>query len=254
MEIELPESLRGLAKEKIYLYGINSIKAIDILDQLTLLSIGAEAYILRGKFMGIDSIIKWRFPKPYIPPDLDRDFRRFRTEIESKVMWKALSVGVKAPIPLYIDVDDAIIVMTYIEGNTLRDIVDIIDSEKLCKICQEIGVYTAKMHNIGISHGDLTTSNIIVNFKEGYVYLIDFGLASFCKRDEDYAIDIHIFFRAIESAHIAHEKTMKSCFINGYELISGDSKTVKMLKIVNDIRKRGRYVAERKLRSEWRSA
>ncbi len=251
MEIELPESLRSMIKEKLYIY-TGGIKTIDILSKPIVLSIGAEAYILKCRFMDIESIIKWRFPKPYMPPELDK-IRSIRTEIEAKIMWKSLLMGVKTPIPLYVDTDDAIIIMTYIEGNTLRELVDRIENEELCRICREVGDYAAKMHINGISHGDLTTSNVIIDSREGLVHLIDFGLASFGKRDEDYAIDIHIFFRSIESAHINREGIMKDCFLNGYSSTAGSEKAYKMLKIVNDIRKRGRYVAERKLRSEWRS-
>jgi len=252
MEIELPELLKNMIREKLYIYA-DDIKSIDILSEPLILSIGAEAYILRSRFMGIESVIKWRFPKPYMPPELDREFRSVRTETEAKIMWKSLLIGVKTSVPLYVDIDNAIIIMTYIEGNTLRELVKQAEDEELCKVCHEIGVYTAKMHMNGISHGDLTTSNVLIDSRERQVYLIDFGLASFGRRAEDYAIDIHIFFRSIESAHIAREKIMKECFLDGYEAISGSGEVSKMLRIVNDIRKRGRYVAERKLKSEWRS-
>lgn len=251
MEIELPDSLKMMSREKLYIY-TGYIRAVDVLSTPSILSIGAEAYILRGKFLGIESVIKWRFPKPYMPPELDREFRSIRTEIEAKVMWKCLLMGIRTPIPLYVDTDDAIIIMTYIEGSTLRELVHRIRDEELCRVCSDVGIYTAKMHMNGVSHGDLTTSNVIVDSKEGQTHLIDFGLASFGKRGEDYAIDIHIFFRSIESAHINHEKTMKECFVKGYSSIAGDDEASKMLKIVNNIRKRGRYVAERKLKSAWR--
>ncbi|MCS7111894.1 MAG: Kae1-associated kinase Bud32 [Ignisphaera sp.] len=252
MEVELPESLRTMVREKLYIY-TGYVKTVNMLSKPLVVSIGAEAYILRGKFMEIDSIIKWRFPKPYMPPELDREFRSIRTEIEAKVMWRCLLMGIKTPIPLYVNTGDAVIIMTYIEGSTLRELANRIRDEELCRICREVGVYIAKMHVNGVSHGDLTTSNIIVDSKESQTHLIDFGLATFGKRDEDYAIDLHIFFRSIESAHIDRERIMKECFLNGYSSITGDYESSKMLKIVNDIRKRGRYVAERKLKSAWRS-
>lgn len=40
----------------------------------------------------------------------------------------------------------------------------ILDQQKITSsLCSRIGEYIAKMHEIGIIHGDLTTSNMMVN-------------------------------------------------------------------------------------------
>jgi len=57
----------------------------------------------------------------------------------------------------------------------------------------------AKLHNGGVIHGDLTTSNMMV--KNNQVYLIDFGL-SYVKNDiEDQAVDLYVLEKAFLSTH-----------------------------------------------------
>ncbi len=211
---------------------------------------GAEAAIYRAKYAGIDAIVKWRFPKLYMPRDLDVTFRENRTRTEAKALLHALRIGVRVPVPLYVDPLLGILIMEFIPGAVLRDVVDSINSEQRCKICREIGRYAAKLHMAGLIHGDLTTSNVIIG--DNKIVLIDFGLAEFSKRLEDHAIDVHIMFRSIESTHYNHEKEMKECFIEGYREIAGDNYTKFVLRVVEEIRRSGRYVAERRARTEWK--
>ena len=249
MEVELPEKLKKMLSESVAIIYGDRVEYFRLLDSLQLISMGAESYIFRARFMGIDSVIKWRFPREYIPKEFDYEMRRSRTELEAKIMLKALSLNVNVPTPLFVDLDDCILIMTFIEGENLRDVVKEVDKETLCRITKTVGSYAATLHRNGIVHGDLTTSNVIVS--KGDVYLIDFGLASFSKRLEDMAIDVHIFFRSVESAHYTVGDVMKSCFIDGYKAVAGEEETNKVLKTVQNIRLRGRYVAARKFRSEW---
>jgi TP53 regulating kinase-like protein len=248
LEIESP-TLKKLLEEEAIIVTADGVKRLHILSDVQLITMGAEAYIYKAKFMDIDAIIKWRFPKNYMPKDLDEIIRRNRTELEAKMLWKAHSLGIKAPIPLYIDLDEGILIMTFIQGHNFRDIANIIDVDKLCNIVKTVGIYTAKLHLSGVVHGDLTTSNIIVD--NDSVYLIDFGLATISKRLEDIAIDVHIFFRSIESAHPTIEEIAKRCFIDGYKQVVGEDRLRVVLKAVENIRLRGRYIAARKLRTEW---
>jgi Mn2+-dependent serine/threonine protein kinase len=248
VEISLPP-LRELLNEKVLIVSANKSEIIPLLSNLMLLSMGAEAYIFKARFIGVDAIVKWRSPKSYMPRDLDEKMRRSRTKLEAKILWKALSLGIRVPIPLFIDLDAGVLIMSYIEGKTLRDIAEEIPETDLCQAIKTVGSYTATLHMNGIAHGDLTTSNIIVA-NDG-VYLIDFGLATFTKRSEDMAIDVHIFFRSIESTHHKVEDVAKKCFVVGYRQVAGDTKTEALIKAVNSIRLRGRYVATRRLRTEW---
>ncbi len=72
----------------------------------------------------------------------------------------------------------------------------------LNSIFKEIGNLIGKMHNQNIIHGDLTTSNMIVNSNEKKIYFIDFGLSFFSEKIEDKAVDLHLLKRALESKHL----------------------------------------------------
>ena len=69
--------------------------------------------------------------------------------------------------------------MDYLNGELLKNAIEKKDYKKLSK---EIGKKIAVLHNNGIIHGDLTTSNMI--FKDG-IYFIDFGLSFFSEKNED---------------------------------------------------------------------
>jgi Kae1-associated kinase Bud32 len=250
VDTELIKVLEEFLNEKVVIAYASGFEEKKLLRGLEFLSMGAEAIIAKCLFLDIDAVIKWRFPKPYMPAELDREFRRNRTITEAKALIKALSLGINVPIPLYTEPDEGLLIMTYIDGFVLRDIIDRISLDKVCEICRNVGVYTAKLHENSIVHGDVTTSNVMLDKVTGKIYLIDFGLTNFVKRIEDQAIDVHIFFRSIESAHHNVEDIAKKCFIEGYRSVKG-SYTDKVLRIVDNIRKMGRYVAERKIKSVW---
>lgn len=252
MEIELLTTLQKILDEKITILSSNGVEEKAMIRDIKLMGMGAEAVIARGIFLDINAVIKWRFPKPYMPLELDKEFRRIRTATEAKALLRSLAIGINVPTPLYVDPDEGLLIMTYIDGNILRDIIDHLDKDNVCSICRAIGVYTAKIHENSIVHGDITTSNIIISKEDEEIYIIDFGLANFTKRLEDQAIDIHIFFRSIESAHHVVEDIAKKCFIDGYRSVRGDG-TDKVLSTVIHIRKMGRYVAERRIKGVWRS-
>jgi TP53 regulating kinase-like protein len=88
-------------------------------------------------------------------------------------------------------------------------------------------------------HGDLTTSNFIV--QKGKVFVIDFGLAQRTDKTEDHAIDLRLFKEILNSAH-AHimEKAWIS-FLKGYKNVVGISRHNRALIQVAVIESRGRY-------------
>ena len=49
-----------------------------------------------------------------------------------------------------------------------------------------------------IIHGDLTSSNIMINLTaEHKVYIIDFGLSSFSENIENKAVDLNVFEKSL---------------------------------------------------------
>lgn len=212
------------------------------------LYLGAEAAIILGELWGLKVIYKIRIPKPYRDEALDKQIRSLRTKNESKIMILAHRLGVNVPSILFVDLDNALIVMEYIEGPLLRDYLNKLDVKLSCKIIGDVGMYAGILHKNGIIHGDLTTSNMVLSVREGKVYIIDFGLAKISKSIEDIGVDVHLFLRSLESVHFNVKDKLFKCFIDGYEQILGRDYVNEVLKKVEEIRLRGRYVEERKLR------
>jgi len=197
---------------------------------------GAEAVLIKGLFLGIPSIFKVRRPKSYRMRELDELLRRSRTLTEAKVMCDAKQVGVSCPTVLYIDPDEATIVMEYIPGPTLRSIL----SEGNITLLRELGLMVGKLHSTGIIHGDLTTSNVILS--RGRLYLIDFGLSFYSRRIEDQGEDIHLFYRCMDSTHPHLYDSGVALFNEGYTEARGEAAGA-ILKRASEIYSRGRYRA-----------
>ncbi|MGC9133586.1 MAG: KEOPS complex kinase/ATPase Bud32 [Nanopusillaceae archaeon] len=139
-------------------------------------------------------VLKYRYNKKYRNEIIDKEFRKYRTRIESKILKKLESL-INIPKLIYSDEDNGIIIMEYIEGYKLSEYLEKIDYEN---ILYEIGKYIGTMHKNKIVHGDLTTGNIIYN---GKIYFIDFGLSFFSTKIEDFAVDLHLFKETFESNH-----------------------------------------------------
>ncbi|MFA6072991.1 MAG: KEOPS complex kinase/ATPase Bud32 [Candidatus Woesearchaeota archaeon] len=182
---------------------------------------GAEAIIIKKD----DSIIKNRIKKNYRIAELDSELREKRTRSEAKILTK-----LKDFTPKVIFVGKETIEMEFIEGDVVKTV---LDDDVL--IAKKIGDITAKMHDLNIVHGDLTTSNMILDSQKN-VKLIDFGLSFVSVKVEDKAVDLHLFKEAIESKHFAHEKEIWSEFLKEYNPKDKDQ-IIKRLELVE---KRGR--------------
>ena len=86
--------------------------------------------------------------------------------------------------------------MERLSGSKVRDV---LSAHSLPSVCPQIGRLVATIHNRGIIHGDLTTSNMILCRKR--VCLIDFGLSFHSSRIEDKAVDLHLLRQALVSRH-----------------------------------------------------
>jgi TP53 regulating kinase-like protein len=212
---------------------------------LELVKRGAESEIRLGKFMGLEAIFKLRIPKAYMDPLLDLELRSARTRREAKAIAAAVKSGVRAPRLYAVFPSAGLIVMEYVRGVLLRDHVGIAPDPS--RALKASGALLARLHKAGIVHGDPTTSNYIVA-GGGEVYLIDYGLATFSASVEDRAVDLHLFRRALESTHAPVAARAYEDFIEGYRsVMGGESREVE--ERAEEIRKRGRYVEER--RTVW---
>jgi TP53 regulating kinase-like protein len=203
---------------------------------------GAEAYLYLIDWFGKKALLKYRIPKNYRHSKIDTLLRRRRTVTEARAIKEALELGVPAPALYFVDPIEAVIVMEYLPYPSLSKLIDDND-EKGFEAVRKLGEYIAILHENGISHGDLTTSNVLVGDD---VYLIDFGLSSLHSTERENAIDIHLFLRSLESTHPEHVDDLFQTLIEGYKSTRGSEKTSKVLSIVNEIRLMGRYKAERR--------
>ncbi|HLB72211.1 MAG: Kae1-associated kinase Bud32 [Candidatus Methanoperedens sp.] len=190
---------------------------------MAVIASGAEAVIsLEG-----DTIIKTRVKKRYRLKEIDENIRRERTRTEAKLISEARRCGV--PTPIIKDVTDFEIKMEYIDGTPIKNVIDIFLSEKT-------GELVGKLHNCGLVHGDLTTSNIV--HRDGKLYLIDFGLAYLDKTQEARGVDVHVLFQTFESTHENHEELIEA-FKKGYRRTLSNAEEI--LERVKEIESRGRY-------------
>ncbi len=195
---------------------------------------GAEATITRGEWRGRQVVTKERLPKTYRDISLDRHLRTSRTRKEASIMAEARKHGVRTPFIYDIDIVNSIIVMEYIEGELAKDVIQ--NSTGRNEVARMIGRSVGVLHSNGLVHGDLTTSNIII--RNGEVYLIDFGLGERSQEPEKKGVDLHLLKEAMDSAHSRFPELFDH-IIKGYLETCVDGK--KILNIVSDIEKRGRY-------------
>jgi Kae1-associated kinase Bud32 len=198
---------------------------------------GAEAKICKSKYMGFDVVQKRRITKSYRIKEIDNRLIFFRTKEEAKLMTGARNHGVSVPIIFDVDLENGIIIMEYLKGKRIKDILNDLSEEERSRICKMIGENIAKFHNNDIIHGDITTSNMILLGDR--IHFIDFGLGEINSEIEAKGVDLHVLMEAIESTHSQYS----NCFdyvLDGYRKgLKGDADLV--VKKVEDIVKRGRY-------------
>jgi len=209
---------------------------------------GAEAKIyLAGfaEFFGADLlpgekvIVKHRIPKRYRIREIDERLRKERTVREARVLHRAKAFGVNCPHVYEVDLRDMKIAMEFIEGDRLKELLESVPVEERLRLCREVGRQVGKLHDAGIVHGDLTTSNMIL--REGKVYLIDFGLADFDPTLEARGVDLHLLKRAMESTHYTWFEEGFEAVLEGYAEVRGEKAREEIEKKLEEIESRGRY-------------
>jgi len=203
---------------------------------------GAEAVISKEN----NKIIKDRIKKSYRIPEIDLPLRKQRTRTEAKLLSEARRCGV--PTPQVLEVTDTKIIMEEIAGQTVKDFLINCEAAKgnisaeHSKIAYNIGQLIARLHKAGIVHGDLTTSNMILEREEGrgrnhrcLLFFIDFGLGFFSTRTEDYAQDLAVLKQAIKATHFP-------LFRQLWKEIEKAYSNNNVFKVLEAIEKRGRYI------------
>jgi len=270
--------------------------------QLDLITQGAEGCLYKTTFLdsSTPAALKYRAPKPWRHPTLDKRLTRGRILAEARVLVKCNKAGVAVPEVLGLGVDEGWVAMSWIEGASVKAVLwgrpgarglgsgsvqraaqtgsrdgevetgqakqD--DEGKGVKVLlRKIGVAVGTLHAVGVVHGDLTTSNMILRpanatksgadstepdisienseaplhsleeAPEGDIVLIDFGLASQTVQEEDRAVDLYVLERAFASTH-PREEALFGVVLEGYATSFPGAKIV--LRKLEDVRMRGR--------------
>ena len=205
---------------------------------------GAEANLYYGRWFGKEVIFKHRVPKKYRLEELDKSIRTKRTLNEARALIKVKNYGLNCPQVYEIDVESSIIVMKFIEGEKLKDILEQLDNIKKIKFFKKIGTSIAILHQNGHVHGDITTSNMLIT-KNDELFLIDFGLHDYSDSIEDKSVDLHLLKRVLISSHGKDYETCYGAFLEGYKLEYKKAKSDEsnaIIKNIGVIETRGRYV------------
>jgi len=222
-----------------------------------LLRQGAEAKIYTGIFLGQKSIVKERFSKKYRHPQLDDRITKERLKGEVRSLMRCKMANIRTPTIYYVDMNNGILVMEYLESAiTCREYIDsllksssvglITAKDKLTNLSTQIGQVLAIMHKNNVIHGDLTTSNMLieqVGENDGHkICLIDFGLGFAEGTPEDKGVDLYVLERALISTH-PNTEFMFNAVINSYKQeLKADRKKEcdEIIRKFEEIRMRGR--------------
>ncbi len=190
---------------------------------------GAEAVLIRRG----EEVFKIREKKGYRLDVLDERLRKQRTRREARLLVRA---GEVIPVPRVRDAFEksAEIIIDFLDGKKLSECLD--DLPEWKEICLKIGEQIARLHDVGIIHGDLTTSNMILVGSK--VYFIDFGLGFFSQRIEDKAVDLHLIKEAFEAKHFVRWRDYFDCVLEGYR---GSKNVDEVFRRLKRVEQRGRY-------------
>jgi TP53 regulating kinase-like protein len=234
-------------------------------------------------------ICKERFPKTYRHPSLDERLIKARVKAEVKALEKCLASGL-VRVPKVLRVDAPILYLEYLQGPSVRAYLEDLLLEKqqpqqqqptepstpelktssllpilLLELAKAMGDTVAKVHSLGIVHGDLTTSNMMLlqvqekggvdstaiattapsssgnnNTTVPYFFsmaLIDFGLAKNGTTSvEERAVDLYVLERALEATHpqVIGEDFSTTLFESYRQHMNNNSKTSNNNKTSND--------------------
>jgi TP53 regulating kinase-like protein len=233
---------------------------------LQLITQGAEALVYRTTFLtsSTSCALKFRPSKAYRHPTLDARLTRARILAEARVLVRCRKEGVLVPTVLGMDWDAGWLALEWIDGQTIRACLDTFlhslddsdavpeTSRELWDLMTRVGAAVGRMHEVGVVHGDLTTSNLMLRKPgaselemegekaenlDGDVVLIDFGLANMSVQDEDRAVDLYVLERAFGSTHPQAEGLFKDVLRAYGESYKAGGLVLKRLE---EVRQRGR--------------
>ena len=204
---------------------------------MKILARGAEAVLYLDTLNGEQVLVKERAVKGYRVKELDEKLRKERTIAEANLLDRARRAGVK--VPRVLEKEKFKIYLEYLDGRKLKDVLNMMKGFQLSYTCKKIGETIQKLHAASIVHGDLTTSNMIVEGNE--IYFIDFSLGRVSKKIEDQAVDLFLLYEALKSTHF---QVLEEAWANILEGYKNYEYSIEVLKRFYEIGKRRRYKGE----------
>lgn len=205
---------------------------------------GAEANLYLEEWHNRKVIMKRRLPKRYRIQELDKEIRSQRTVHEPHIIHKAKEAGVPTPTIFMVDVAEANIIMEFVDGKQVKQVLNDLPPEERLRLSRHIGGLIGHLHKHGIIHGDLTTSNMILT-PYGKVVFVDFGLSERSTELETKGVDLHLMKRAFQSTHYKYARECFEAVMEGYAEVVGEKEAKNVLEKIREIERRGRYVSER---------
>jgi len=205
---------------------------------------GAEANLYLEDWHDRKVILKRRLSKEYRIAEIDKKIRSQRTAHEPQVIHKAKEAGVPTPTVYMIDTPNATIIMEFIEGKQIKQILGNLSPTERHSLCRHIGNLIGRLHTHGIIHGDLTTSNMILT-PSGKIVIVDFGLSEYSTELETRGVDLHLMKRAFQSSHFKYAKECFDAVMEGYSESMGKDAAEGVLTKIGEIERRGRYISTR---------
>jgi TP53 regulating kinase-like protein len=154
------------------------------------------------------------------------------------MLSKAKEAGIRSPYLYFVDAHRNEIIMEYIKGVNLKTVFS-------ADLALKLGECIAKLHSINIIHGDVTTSNFILEGcsqdSRTELAIIDFGLSFFSQRLEDMASEVRMLKEVLSSVHYEVFDQAFLKFSEAYSSFSPPERGKKVLQKVEEIQSRGRY-------------
>ena len=217
------------------------------------LHLGAEAEVWSGQWMGKPAVRKLRRNRAWRHPDLEKRLGYRRMLSEARILIRLKSSGLPVPAIWDVDLENGRIVMEKMVGRPLIEVLrdNSLTNQQIDKALFNTGVAVRMLHRLAVTHGDLSTNNILID-KDCNATLIDFGLSAVEYEVERFGIDLHVMDEILGASHPNIGNAI-DIFLTGYqqcddeqgptlELSGGKPPAAKeVLKRLDDVRSRVRY-------------
>ncbi len=218
-----------------------------------MLHLGAEAEVWSGQWMGKPAVRKLRRNRAWRHPDLEKRLGYRRMLSEARILIRLKSSGLPVPAIWDVDLENGRIVMEKMVGRPLIEVLrdNSLTKQQIDKALFNTGVAVRMLHRLAVTHGDLSTNNILVD-EDCNAALIDFGLSAVEYEVERFGIDLHVMDEILGASHPNIANAI-DVFLAGYqqcddeqgptlELSGGRPPAAKeILKRLDDVRSRVRY-------------